>query len=82
MLDHHVGRCRRAAPGQWEASFCRGRLNPSVGATGLATFGYWGVLTAVRISLTLVPRPVPPGTSAETAARSTRRAHQQFSYTG
>jgi len=28
--------------GQWEASFCRGHLNMSAGATGLATFGYWG----------------------------------------
>jgi fucose permease len=48
--------------GQWEASFCRGHLNLSTGATGLATFGYWGALTAVRISLALVPRPVPPRT--------------------
>ena len=48
--------------GQWEASFCRGHLNLSAGATGLATFGYWGALTAVRISLALVPRPVPPRT--------------------
>jgi fucose permease len=46
--------------GQWEASFCREHLNLSTGATGLATFGYWGALTAVRISLALVPRPVPP----------------------
>ena len=37
-------------------------LNLSTGATGLATFGYWGALTAVRISLALVPRPVPPRT--------------------
>ena len=48
--------------GQWEASFCRGHLNLSTAATGLATFGYWGALTAVRISLALVPRPVPPRT--------------------
>jgi len=48
--------------GQWEASFCRGHLNLSTGATGLATFGYWGALTAVRISLALVPRPVSPRT--------------------
>ena len=48
--------------GQWEASFCRGHLNLSATATGLATFGYWGALTAVRISLALVPRPVPPRT--------------------
>jgi len=48
--------------GQWEASFCRGQLNLSAGTTGLATFGYWGALSAVRISLALVPRPVPPRT--------------------
>jgi fucose permease len=46
--------------GQWEASFCRGHLNMSATATGLATFGYWGALTAVRITLALLPRPVPP----------------------
>jgi fucose permease len=46
--------------GQWEASFCRGHLNLSAGVTGLATFGYWGALTAVRIGLALAPRPVPP----------------------
>jgi len=46
--------------GQWEASFCRGHLNLSTAATGLATFGYWGALTIVRISLALVPRPVAP----------------------
>jgi len=44
--------------GQWEASFCRGQLNLSPGATGLAAFGYWGSLTAVRIGLAL--RPVAP----------------------
>ena len=48
--------------GQWEASFCRGHLNLSASATGLATFGYWGALTAVRISLALIPRPVAPRT--------------------
>jgi fucose permease len=46
------------AAGQWEASFCRGHLNLSPGVTGLATFGYWGALTAVRIGLAL--RPMPP----------------------
>jgi fucose permease len=46
--------------GQWEATFCRGHLNLSAGATGLATFGYWGALTAIRIGLALAPRPVPP----------------------
>jgi fucose permease len=44
--------------GQWEASFCRGPLHLSPGATGLAAFGYWGALTAVRIGLAL--RTVPP----------------------
>ena len=44
--------------GQWEASFCRGHLNLSTGATGLATFGYWGALTAVPD----LPGPrAPPG---------------------
>ena len=46
--------------GQWEASFCRGHLGLSPTETGLATFGYWGALTAVRISLAVLPRPVPP----------------------
>jgi fucose permease len=46
--------------GQWEASFCRGHLNLPPSATGLATFGYWASLTAVRIGLALLPRPVPP----------------------
>jgi fucose permease len=46
--------------GQWEASFCRGHLNLSPGATGLASFGYWGALTAVRIGLALPRRPVSP----------------------
>ena len=46
--------------GQWEASFCRGHLNLSAGVTGLATFGYWGALTAVRIGLAVLPRQVPP----------------------
>ncbi len=45
--------------GQWEASYCRGHLNMSAGATGLAAFGYWGALTAVRIGLAVLPRPVP-----------------------
>ena len=46
--------------GQWEASYCRGHLNLSAGATGLAVFGYWGALTAVRIGLAVLPRPVAP----------------------
>jgi fucose permease len=44
--------------GQWEASFCRGHLHLSAGATGLAAFGYWGALTAIRIGLAF--RSVPP----------------------
>jgi fucose permease len=44
--------------GQWEASFCRDHLHLSPGATGLAAFGYWGALTAVRIGLAV--RTVPP----------------------
>jgi fucose permease len=44
--------------GQWEASFCRDHLHLSAGATGLAAFGYWGALTAVRIGLAV--RAVPP----------------------
>jgi fucose permease len=46
--------------GQWEASFSRGVLHLSAAATGLAVFGYWGALTAVRIGLALLPRPIPP----------------------
>jgi fucose permease len=46
--------------GQWEASFSRGVLHLSAGATGLAVFGYWGALTAVRIGLALLPRPISP----------------------
>jgi len=37
-----------------------GVLHLSAGATGLAAFGYWGALTAVRIGLALLPRPIPP----------------------
>ncbi len=44
--------------GQWEASFCRGHLHLSAGVTGLAAFGYWGALTAIRIGLAF--RSVPP----------------------
>src|SRR5689334_12942210 len=46
--------------GQWAASFCRGELHLSPGATGLVVFGYWGALTAVRIGLAFLPRPIPP----------------------
>jgi fucose permease len=45
--------------GQWETSYLRGHLGLSAGAAGLAAFGYWGALTAVRIGLALPRRPVP-----------------------
>ena len=48
--------------GQWETSYLRGHLGLSASAAGLAAFGYWGALTAVRIGLALPARPVPPGT--------------------
>ncbi len=48
------------AAGQWEGTFCREHLNLSATATGLATFGYWGSLAAVRIGLAVLPRPFPP----------------------
>jgi fucose permease len=50
------------AAGQWEASYCRGHLGMSASGAGLATFGYWGALTAVRIALALLPRPLHPST--------------------
>jgi fucose permease len=46
--------------GQWAASFCRGELHLSPGVTGLVVFGYWGALTAVRIGLAFLPRPIQP----------------------
>ena len=46
--------------GQWEPSFDRGELHLGAGATGLATFGYWGALTLARFGLALPRRPVPP----------------------
>jgi fucose permease len=48
--------------GQWETSFARGHLGLSASAAGLAAFGYWGALTAVRIGLALPSRPVPSQT--------------------
>jgi fucose permease len=45
--------------GQWETSYLRGHLGLSASAAGLATFGYWGALTAVRISLALPTKSVP-----------------------
>jgi fucose permease len=46
--------------GQWETSYLRGHLNMSASTAGLASFGYWGALTAVRIGLALPAKPVPP----------------------
>jgi fucose permease len=48
--------------GQWETSYLRGHLGLSASAAGLAAFGYWGALTAVRIGLALPARPVSPRT--------------------
>jgi fucose permease len=45
--------------GQWETSYLRGHLGLSASVAGLATFGYWGALTAVRIGLALPARSVP-----------------------
>jgi fucose permease len=47
------------AAGQWETSYLRGQLGLSASAAGLAAFGYWGALTAVRIGLALPTRSVP-----------------------
>jgi fucose permease len=44
--------------GQWETSYLRGHLGLSASSAGLAAFGYWGALTAVRIGLALPARPV------------------------
>jgi fucose permease len=51
--------------GQWETSYVRGHLGLSASAAGLASFGYWGALTAVRIGLALPAKPV----SAHTVIR-------------
>lgn len=45
------------AAGQWETVFDRDHLHMSASAAGVATFAYWGALTAVRFTLALVPRP-------------------------
>ena len=58
------------AAGQWEASFCRGHLGLSASAAGIATFGYWGALTGVRIILALLPRPVALAASSGGGAGS------------
>ncbi len=44
------------AAGQWETVFDRNHLHMSATAAGIATFAYWGALTAVRIVLALIPR--------------------------
>jgi fucose permease len=51
--------------GQWETSYVRGHLGLSASAAGLASFGYWGALTAVRIGLALPAQPI----SARTVIR-------------
>lgn len=47
-----------ASAGQWAASFDRGLLHLGAGATGLATFGYWGALTLVRFGLAAPRRTI------------------------
>jgi fucose permease len=49
-----------ASAGQWAASFDRGPLHLGAGATGLATFGYWGALTLVRFGLAVPRRRIAP----------------------
>jgi len=44
--------------GQWETSYVRGHLGLSASAAGLASFGYWGALTAARIGLALPAQQV------------------------
>lgn len=46
--------------GQWEASFARGALGMSAAGAGVATFGYWGALTAARLLLAVPRRPPAP----------------------
>ena len=60
MLIFFVYTGVEVSAGQWEASFCRGHLGLSASAAGLATFGFWGALTAGRLILAVLPRPVPP----------------------
>jgi fucose permease len=44
--------------GQWGPSFDRGPLKLGAGATGIATFGFWGALTLVRFALAAPRRPL------------------------
>lgn len=46
--------------GQWSPSFDRAVLHMGPGATGIATFGYWGSLTLARFGLAVPRRPVAP----------------------
>ncbi len=46
------------AAGQWETTYTKGHLHLSTPAAGIATFGYWAALTAVRLILALLPRPL------------------------
>ena len=46
------------AAGQWETTYGRGELHLAATPAGLATFGYWAALTAVRIGLALPRRPL------------------------
>ena len=45
------------AAGQWETTYAKGQLHLSTSAAGMATFGYWAALTAVRVVLAFLPRP-------------------------
>ncbi|HET9061121.1 MAG TPA: MFS transporter [Acidimicrobiales bacterium] len=49
-----------ASAGQWEPSFDRGLLHMGAGATGVATFGFWGALTLGRFVLALPRRQLSP----------------------
>lgn len=49
-----------ASAGQWEPSFDRGPLHMGAGATGVATFGFWGALTLGRFALALPRRQLDP----------------------
>jgi fucose permease len=44
--------------GQWETTYLRGHLGLSASAAGLATFGYWGALTMVRVGLALPSKSI------------------------
>jgi len=48
------------AGGQWGPSFSMGALGLSAAAAGLVGFGYWGLLSLVRVGLALFTRPGRP----------------------